>query len=257
MSGTPCNCCRSGGESSGCFLAAFNVLVVDIQSKVYLDGAHELVDIIKFQNNIAECDVMISKNDPFASTRACAVSTFGKAKRVRTELIGLVGLKEDSLPSYTGLPQVNSIINAQWEHTQELYNGTVELCNLQIVNTELLAQTKNECGHKQDQIRNNRQAWIVCEPTVCTSFVAEVRDLNMYNCQNTRFLEAHGSPAKRATVCLYGISILFVLVSFGDNFVKKSEVTTLMHVGNDGPAFKDTVKFLKHFGVILDERGKF
>ena len=36
-----------------------------------------------------------------------------------------------------------------------------------------------------------------------------------------------------------------------------STVTTLMNVGNDGPAFKDAVKFLKHSGVILDERGKF
>ena len=30
-----------------------------------------------------------------------------------------------------------------------------------------------------------------------------------------------------------------------------------MHVGNDGPAFKDAVKILKHSGVILDERAKF
>ena len=110
---------------------------------------------------------------------------------------------------------------------------------------------------KQDQINARWRAWNVCEPTVCTSFVAEVRDLDMFNCQNTEFLEAHGSPAKRATVCLYGIGILFVHVSFGNNFVKKSEVTTLMNVGSDGPAFKDAIKFLKHSGVILDECGKF
>ena len=28
-----------------------------------------------------------------------------------------------------------------------------------------------------------------------------------------------------------------------------------MHVGNDGSAFKDAVKFLKHSGVILDVGG--
>ena len=48
---------------------------------------------------------------------------------------------------------------------------------------------------------------------------------------------------------------LFVLVSFGDYFVDKSEVTTLMHVGNDGPAFKDVVKFVNHSGVLVVERG--
>ena len=79
----------------------------------------------------------------------------------------------------------------------------------------------------------------------------------MYNCQNTEYLEAHGSKAERTTVCLYGIGILFVLASFGNVFVAKSEVILLMHVGRDGPAFKDAVKFLKHSGVILDERGKF
>ena len=148
MSSTPRNRCRSAGKSSGCSLAAFNVLVADMEGKVYLSGAHELVDIIKFQNNIAECDVTISKNDSFASTRARAVSTFRKAKKVRTESIGLIGLKDGNLPLYTGLPQVNSVINAQWEHNQELFDGTVELCDSQIVNADLLTQTKNDRGHK-------------------------------------------------------------------------------------------------------------
>ena len=73
------------------------------------------------------------------------------------------------------------------------------------------------------------------------------------SCQNADYLNAHGSQAKRATVCLYAIGIIFVLISFGDSFVKKSEVTTLMNVGNDGSAFKDAVKILKHSGVILDD----
>lgn len=257
MSGTPRNRCRSGGESSGCSLAAFNVLVADMQGKVYLGGAHELVDIIQFQNDITECDVTISKNDPFASKRASAAETFGKAKRLRTELSNLIGLKDGSLPLYTGLPQVNYVIETQGDFTEQLYNGMVELCDSQVVDANLLTQTKNDRGHKQDQINNRQRAWNVREPTVCTSFVAEVCNSDMFNCQNTEFLEAHGSPAKHATVCFYGIGILFVLVSFGNNFVEKSEVTTLMNVGSDGPAFKDALKFLKHSGVILGERGKF
>ena len=93
---------------------------------------------------------------------------------------------------------------------------------------------------------------------MCSSFVAEVCNLDLYNCQNTEYFEAHRSKAKRATVCLYAIGIIFVLISFGDHFVKKSVVTTLMAVGNDGPAFKDAVKILKHSGVILDDnRAKF
>ena len=123
---------------------------------VYLGGAHEFVEITEFQNNIIECDVTISKNDPFASTRARAVLTFRKAKKVRTESIGLIGLKDGSLLSYTGLPQVNSVINAQWDYTQELYNGMVDLCDSQIVDANKLTQTKNKRGHNQDQI-NSRQ----------------------------------------------------------------------------------------------------
>ena len=113
MSSTPRNRCRSAGKSSGCSLAAFNVLVADMEGKVYLGGAHELVEIIEFQNDIIECNITISKNDPFASTRACAVLTFRKAKKLRTESSDLIGLKDGNLPSYTGLSQVNSVINAQ------------------------------------------------------------------------------------------------------------------------------------------------
>ena len=90
-----------------------------------------------------------------------------------------------------------------------------------------------------------------------SSFVAEIRNLDMYNCQNTEYLEAHGSKAKRTTVCLYGIGTLFVLASYGNNFVPKSDVTLLMHVGHNGPAFKDAVKFLNHSGVLAIERGQF
>ena len=79
----------------------------------------------------------------------------------------------------------------------------------------------------------------------------------MYNCQNTEYLEAHRSQAKRTTVCLYGIGILFVLASYGNDFVKKSDVMLLMHVGRDGPAFKDAVKFLNHSGVFAIECGRF
>ena len=257
MSGTPCNCRRSGGKSSGCSLATFNILIADMEGHIYLGGAHELVEIMEFQNNIIECDVTISKNDPFASKRASATLTFRKAKKLRTESSDLIGLKDGNQPSYIGLPQVNSIINAQWDFTQELYDGMVDLCDSQIIDTNKLTQTKNKRGHNQDQINNRQQAWNAREPLVCSSFVAEVRDLDMYNCQNTEYLEAHGSQAKRTTVCLYGIGILFVLVSYGNNVVKKSDVTLLMNVGRDGPAFKDAIKFLKHSGVILDERGKF
>lgn len=133
----------------------------------------------------------------------------------------------------------------------------VDLCNSRVVDSGLVTLKRNERGHKQDQIIAKRQVWNACEPRVRDSVVAEVKDLNLFNCQNADYLNAHGSPAKQATVCLYGIGIVFVLVSFGDNFVDKSEVTTLMRVGNDGPAFKDAVKILKHSDIILDEHAKF
>ena len=81
--------------------------------------------------------------------------------------------------------------------------------------------------------------------------------MSLFSCENTDFLNAHGNHAKRATVCLYSVGIIFVLVSHGDNYVDKKVVTTLMNVGDDGPAFKDAVKYLKHLGVIMDERRKF
>ena len=255
MSGTPCNCCRSGGKSSGCSLATFNVLVADMEGNVYLGGVHELVEITELQEDIIECNVTISKNDPFASKRASAAVTFGKAKKLRTESSDLIGLKDGNLPLYTSLPQVNSVIEALGDLTEQLYNGMVDLCDSQIVDADKVTQMKNRRGHNQDQIGNCRQAWDVREPLVCSSFVAEVRDLDMYNCQNTEYLEAHGSQAKRTTVCLYGIGILFVLASYGNVFVAKSDVTSLMHVGRDGPAFKDAVKFLNHCGVLVVEHG--
>ena len=113
MSGTPCNRCRSGGKSSGCSLATFNVSIVDMEGHVYLGGAHELVEITELQDHILDCDVTICKNDPFASKRASAAVVFGKAKKLRTELSDLIGLENGNQPLYTSLPQVNNVIDAQ------------------------------------------------------------------------------------------------------------------------------------------------
>ena len=77
----------------------------------------------------------------------------------------------------------------------------------------------------------------------------------MYNCQNNEYLEAHGSEDERTTVCLYVLGILFVLASYGDVFVAKGDVTSLMNVGQDGPAFKDACEFLNHLGVLAIECG--
>ena len=256
MSGTP-NRRRSGGESSGCSLETFNTLIVNMGGKIYLGGAHELVDIIDLQDEISDIDVIIDENDPLASERARAVDLYGRATRLRTESNNLIGLRNNNRNSYTGVPEVNAVINGLGEFNRQLYEGYVALCNSRVVNSGLVTTQRNLRGHKLGQISAKRRAWNVREPTVCNSFVAEVRDLDMFNCQNTEFLEAHGSPAKRPTICLYGIGILFVLVSFGNNFVNKSEVMTLMDVGSNGPAFKDAIKFLKHSGVVLDVRGKF
>ena len=257
MSGTLCNRRRSSGKSSGCSVTTFNALIADMKGNIYLGGVHELVEITELQEDIIEYNVTISKNDPFASKRASAAVTFGKAKKLRTESSNLIGLKDGSLSSYTGLPEVNYVIKTLGDFTEQLYDGMVDLCDSQIVDTDKVAQMKNRRGHDQDQIGNRRWAWDACEPLVRSSFVAEVRDLDLYNCQNTEYLEAHGSKAKRATVCLYAIGILFVLASYGNNFVPKGEVTSLMNVGRDGPAFKDAINFLNHSGVLVLERSKF
>ena len=144
MSGTPCNRCCSNGESSGCSLATFNGLIVDMEGYVYLGCAHELIEILDCQDNIVECNVTIHKNDQFASKCASPTVVFGRAKKLRTESSDLIGLKDGNLPSYTGLPPVNSVINAQWDLTKELYGGMVSLCDSQIVNSEKLSQAKNK-----------------------------------------------------------------------------------------------------------------
>ena len=257
MSGTP-NRRRSGGESSGCSLGTFNTLIVDMEGKIYLGGTHELVDIIELQDKISDIDVTIDKNDPCASERAFAVDTYGRATRLRTELNNLVGLRNNNRNSYTGVPEVNAVIDGLGEFNRQLYEAYVALCNSRVVNSGLVTTQRNLRGHKLGQISAKRRAWNVREQGVCDFIVAEVKDLNLFDCQNADYLDAHGSKAKRATVCLYAIGIIFVLISFGDSFVKKGEVTTLMAVGNDGPAFKDAVKVLKHSGVILDDnRAKF
>ena len=127
MSGTSLNCHRSGGASSGCSVATFNALIADMKGNIYLGGVHELVKITELQEDIIECNVTIGKNDPFASKRASAAVTFGKVKKLRTESSNLIGLKDGSLPSYTGLPQVNSVIETLGGFNKQLYDGMVEL----------------------------------------------------------------------------------------------------------------------------------
>ena len=257
MSSTP-NRHRSGGQSSGCSLETFNTLIVDMKGKIYLGGAHELVDIIELQDKISDIDAIIDENDPCASERACAVETYGRATRLRTESNNLVGLRNNNRNSYTGVPEVNRVIDGLGEFNWQLYDAYVALCNSRVVNPDLVTTQRSLRGHKLGQINAKRRAWNAREPGLHDSIVAEVKDLNLFNCENADYLNAHGSQAKRATVCLYAIGIIFVLISFGDSFVKKSEVTTLMNVGNDGSAFKDAVKILKHSGVILDDnRAKF
>ena len=257
MSGTP-NRRRSGGESSGCSLDTFNTLIVDMGGKIYLGGAHELVDIIDLQDEISDIDVIIDENDPLASERARAVETYGRATRLRTESNNLVGLRNNNRNLYTGVPEVNNVIDGLGEFNRQLFDAFVALCNSRVVDANLVTTQRNLRGHKVGQINAKRRAWNVRKQGVRDFIVAEVKDLNLFDCQNADYLDAHGSKAKRATVCLYAIGIIFVLISFGDSFVKKSEVTTLMAVGNDGPAFKDAVKILKHSGVILDDnRAKF
>ena len=91
----------------------------------------------------------------------------------------------------------------------------------------------------------------------CADFVDGVRDLDMYNCHNHEYLEAHGSKDERTTVCLYALGIIFVLTSYWDVFVSKNDVTSLMNVRRDGPAFKDACKFLNHLGVLAVRSGWF
>ena len=226
--------------------------------KIYLGGAHELVDIIDLQDEISDIDVIIDKNDPLASERARAVETYGRATRLRTESNNLVGLRNNNRNWYTGVPEVNAAIDGLGEFNRQLFDAFVALCNSRVVDSDLVTTQRNLRGHKVGQINAKRRAWNVREQGVRDFIVAEVKDLNLFDCQNADYLNAHGSQAKRATVCLYAIGIIFVLISFGDSFVKKSEITTLMDVGNDGPAFKDAVKILKHSGVILDDnRAKF
>ena len=152
MSGTPRNCCRSGVKSSGCSLATFNVLIADMEGHVYLGGAHELIEILDCQDNIVGCNVTIHKNDPFASKHASATTVFRKAKKLRTESSDLIWLKDSNQPSYTGFPQINNVIDAQWKLTEELFGGMVSLCDSQIVDSDKLSQAKNQRGHNQDQI---------------------------------------------------------------------------------------------------------
>ena len=64
----------------------------------------------------------------------------------------------------------------------------------------------------------------------------------MYNCHQHEYFEAHGSKDECATVCLYTLGIIFILTSNGNVFVAKSDITSLMNVGQDGPAFKDACK---------------
>ena len=257
MSGTP-NRRRSGGQSSGCSLETFNTLIVDMKGTIYLGGAHELVDIINLQDEISDIDVIIDENDPLASDRARAVEIYGRATRLRTESNNLIGLRNNNRNSYTGVPEVNAAIDGLGEFNTQLYNAYVALCNSRIVDSNLVTAQRNLRGHKANQITALRRAWNQREPVVCDNIIAEVKDLKLYNCENADYLNAHGSKAKRSTVCLYAVGIIYVLVSHGDSFVNKNVVTTLMNVGKEGPAFKDAVKILKHSGVILDDnRAKF
>ena len=252
MSGTP-NRRRSGGGSSGCSLETFNTLIVDMKGTVYLGGAQELVDVIHLQNEIKNIDVIISDNDPLASERAHAVDVYGRASRLRTESNNLIGLRNNNRNSYTGVPEINAAIDGLGEFNTQLYNACVAVCNSRVVDSDLVTTQRNLRGHKAGQITAKRRAWYSREPGVCDNIVAEVKDLSLFNCENADYLNAHGSKAKRATVCLYAIGTIYVLVSHGDSFVSKDVVTDLMEVGNEGPAFKDAVKILKHSGVIFDD----
>jgi len=229
-----------------------------MKGNIYLGGAHELVDVINLQDEISSIDVIIDENDPCASDCAFAVDLYGRATRLRTESNNLIGLRNNNRNSYTGVPEVNAAIDGLGEFNTQLYNAYVALCNSRVVDSDLVTTQRNLRGHKAGQITALRRAWNVREPGVRDNIIAEVKDLKLYNCENADYLNAHGSKAKRSTVCLYAVGIIYVLVSHGDSFVNKNVVTTLMNVGKEGPAFKDAVKILKHSGVILDDnRAKF
>ena len=76
-----------------------------------------------------------------------------------------------------------------------------------------LIQQKNLRCHHLNQIPNSQRAWAACEPAARNTFVDRVRDLNMYNCHQHEYLEAHQSKDDRATVCLYALGIVFILIS--------------------------------------------
>lgn len=78
----------------------------------------------------------------------------------------------------------------------------------------------------------------------------------MYNYHQHEYFEAHGSVDERDTVFLYALGIIFILTSNGDVFVAKNDVTLLMNVERDGPAFKDACKFLAHHGVLTTQRSR-
>ena len=80
--------------------------------------------------------------------------------------------------------------------------------------------------------------------------------MNIYNCHQHEYLEAHGDKDERATVCLSALGIIFILTSYGDVFVVKQDVTLLMNVGQDEPALKDACKFVSRLGVLTTPRSR-